>query len=105
MTEAGGGRREWGKVEINQQATPTVHCLWGVETCMYFTELGRASSISEFNLIIFLKLIFFFQLLNECCMKHNPSTFKQINNKEFAPPQAKLFLKGKIKQNLKGNIN
>lgn len=40
MTEAGGDSRKWGEVKINQQATPTVHCLWGVETCMYVIELG-----------------------------------------------------------------
>lgn len=40
MTGAGGGSGKWGEVEINQQATPTVHCLWGVETCMYVTESG-----------------------------------------------------------------
>lgn len=38
-------------------------------------------------------------------MKHNPSKFTQLNSKEFAPPQTKLFLKGQDLIHLKSNIN
>lgn len=38
MAGAGGGRGKQGEVEINQQANPTVHCLWGVETCIYVAD-------------------------------------------------------------------
>lgn len=38
MARAGGRSRKWGEVEINQQATPTARCLWGVETGIYVTE-------------------------------------------------------------------
>ena len=35
---AGGGRGIRGEDEINQQAIPTVHRLWGVETCIYVAD-------------------------------------------------------------------
>lgn len=37
-----GGSGEWGEVKINQTATPTVHCPWGVERCIYKAEIGVA---------------------------------------------------------------
>lgn len=54
--ERGGGVQE---VEINLQATPTVHSLWGVEMCMCFTAIGRVNGVSiQFDLFCNLPLDF-----------------------------------------------
>lgn len=45
--EDGGSRRRQGETEINQQATPTVLCLWGVETCIYVADWGVGVASGE----------------------------------------------------------
>lgn len=47
MEGAGGDRGKRGEVEINQQATPTVHRLWGVETCLYVADSIGAVGVAS----------------------------------------------------------
>lgn len=59
MAGAGGGSGKWGEVEINQQSTPTVQCLWGVEPCIYVAELGGVRMAVDVQLDFVIDFIYF----------------------------------------------